>query len=586
MSAASLDHPLLLALGPLAVALLLLLERLRRRPLEVVVADLTLFRPTPGAEREARAARRRASLRVILLALAALALAAAAAGPRGPAPPAGPLEVDLVLDRGPGSAVVGPDGARVLDRRRAHLLAALGRLREGDRARVHLAPGEPGETPLAPDVARAVLAAARPVAAAADLEEVARRSRAGAPLLVATGASSLHARPGLLVALVRASARDRGLVALVRDGAGDVHAVVAAHDAAGTAHVAFTATRPDGVVTGTRAVELPARGLARVTWSRADGAPAGALALEARLVEPDGSPWRDALALDDGAFAAAGRGRRVGLMTPAGLRGDAAAPWAAVRDALAAVPGATIVELSDREQRAGPLAALVADLDLLVVAELPLVFPPVAIARVPVTPPRGVRGGRLIALDHPARDAFRHALDEVGRVAVDAIAGPERPDGVQAAPLLACQVDGGAAPAPLVYVEGRGRALLVALSAPPAPAWTRHESWPLLWAEALALAAPAGDGRAASVTAGEPLPGGGRAPLDVTLARDVDGAPRLGTVAPPVDELDLPALDQPFAAADLDGLDAARRPGERARLGPWLALVGLALALAAWAART
>src|SRR5690606_22783656 len=80
-AALTLAQPWLLLLGPLAVLLLWLLERWRLRPLALVVADVTLFAPSPEAAAEARARRRHASWRWLLRAAAALLLALAAAAP-------------------------------------------------------------------------------------------------------------------------------------------------------------------------------------------------------------------------------------------------------------------------------------------------------------------------------------------------------------------------------------------------------------------------------------------------------------------------------------------------------------------------
>ena len=93
-------QPLLLLLAPVAVALLLLFERWRRRPLTLVVADLGLFEVTPEVTRAAAQQRRRLSQRVWLRIAAALALTMAIAGLQRPAGAAGPVTVDLLVDRG------------------------------------------------------------------------------------------------------------------------------------------------------------------------------------------------------------------------------------------------------------------------------------------------------------------------------------------------------------------------------------------------------------------------------------------------------------------------------------------------------
>ena len=131
------ERPALALLVPLVLVLLYLLERWRRRPVALVVADLALFETTPEIESEAKARRRRLVVRWLLKAAAAVALGLAAAGPWVEASAEGVVHVDLVLDRGLSSATVEAGGRTRLELSREHLLSVLERLRPDDRARVH-----------------------------------------------------------------------------------------------------------------------------------------------------------------------------------------------------------------------------------------------------------------------------------------------------------------------------------------------------------------------------------------------------------------------------------------------------------------
>src|SRR5690606_22512124 len=145
------------------------------------------------------------------------------------------------------------DGATRLEHHRRALRAALDALRPDDRARVHLVPGERAATPLAPHAAQALLDAALPTAAHADLAAVLARlpgdasthtSTHAPPVIVATDRAlqvtgPLEAR--LLVARAGAPRPDRAVVALARGDDGALHASLASYDAAGPARVRFTA---------------------------------------------------------------------------------------------------------------------------------------------------------------------------------------------------------------------------------------------------------------------------------------------------------------------------------------------------------
>lgn len=563
--------PLLLPLGPLAVLLLWLLERWRQRPVRVVVADVGLFALTPEVEAEARARRRRVGLRFLLLALAALLLGLAAAGPRGPRPPDGPVVVDLVLDRGVTSGVIEADGATRLEHHRRALRAALDALRKDDRARVHLVPGERATTPLTPDAARALLDAALPTAAHADVEAVLARLPGDAakgdrapPVIVATDralAVPEPLEPRLLVARAGGPRSDRGVVALARGDDGALHASIASYGAPGPARVRFTArAATGGEASAVRDVVLPERGVVRATW---DDAPADALEATATL------EGQDALPSDDRAFAVVAPPRR-----RVALAGD---PGDAVRRALAAVPG---TELTEVPLGAVGLAGEAFDLVVLVTSEPPIELPRTAVVTLPPALPRAGRlqGGEVHALDHPA---FRHTLREVARApfrveALAPIGSGQRED------LLRVGAH------PLVAVRGAGRELVVTITAPLAPDvtdWTRHDAFPLFWGELLALAAPRGRGTLAAHTAGRPWTGPLGAtlvPLQVARIEGHDGAPLLGTVAAPPEALAQEVAPQALPADLAERLDACRRPGPRTALAPLLAALALALLLTAW----
>lgn len=577
-------HPALLPLGPLAVVLLWLLERWRQRPVRLVVADVGLFEPTPEVEAEARARRRRVGLRFLLLAGAALALGLAAAGPRGPRPPDGPLLVDVLLDRGVASGALERDGATRLEHHRRHLRPALDALRPDDRVRVHLVPGDAGTTPLSPADGRALLEAATPTAAAADLEAVLARvapqvftrsgrgPEGGAPVLVATD-RALALDPTLaghvLVAVSGDARPDRSILALARGEDGALHATVGAHDSAGPARVTFVARTAAGVeTTDTREVMLPARGLVRATWP---DAPRDAVVASAAL---DEAPLeRDALSTNDRAFAAVSPPRR-----RVALVGE---PGAAVRRALTAVAGTEVVELPADVFATAP--AVVETFELVVVTKplLPLALPRTAVVVVTPALPRAgaLPGGRVATRRRPG---FEHTLAELEHVGAPVVVQGLTPlEGFASAEPLLVVGD-----APLVAVTGAGRSLVVAITAPLTPevtTFTQHDAFPLFWAELLAVAAPRATGELAAHPAGVPWrgPGGTLTPLRVGLLEQ-DGSPAVGTVAAPASSLSAPAPPQGLPADLAARLAAGRRPGEPVSLAPALAGLALALLVAAW----
>lgn len=591
----SIAHPLALALGPLAVLLLWLLERWRRRPPRLVVADPALFEPDAEVEAQARARRRRAGARWLLRAGAALLLALAAAGPRLPDGAGGALTVDLVLDRGLTADARDAAGRPRLDERRAALADVLARLREDDRVRLHLLPAgaAPAPPPVAPVTAGALLERAAPAGAPADLRAVLDAAAPdGPPVFVA--ADALPGPPSK-----PASGAGRARLASSAAPLSDVAVVSLREDEDGAVWVGLAARRDP------QAPPLPARLRLRLRCSPAnDGAPreltrevalegseplvkfeAAELApaptwIEAALEPIDASALPrdaplDALPLDDRAAAVRElRPRRVGVVGDCG-------PW--LRRALRAVPGVVLRELP----RLDP--AQVSDLDLVVAAELrpeaPLPGAPLLVV------PRGLPadaapGGVLEALAPDGLEqAFarsRAALASEPATLTRRGALPVLP---RPRPLL--RLRGGE---PVAVVAGEGRRLVVALAFPLEPGtttWTQLPSFPLFVAELLALVAPR-EGAQGSLVAqpvGAPWegPAGPLVPLAPGLVRGPDGAPLVGTVCvlPDPVPLDL-AAPRRFDAADLAALEAAR-PAARARpLGGWCLLAAALLALVAW----
>lgn len=570
----SFDRPAALALAPLAVLLLWLLERWRRRAPRVVVADLALFPPDPQVQEEARARRRSAGLRWLLRAAAAASLALAAAGARLSPGPGGPLLLDLVIDRGLSGDVRGADGVARLQRRRAALEQALDRLRPDDRVRLHLLPAGPGPASpaLGPATARAVLARTTPVAAAAELAQplAGLVPVGGPPVLVA--ADALPPLPPALAARVLllgtgGPLHDRGITSLRRDEAGTVWVGLLARGAGGPVEVELRATGAEGAeVARRRSTELPSDGQALLGFEQGE-LPSAPRLLQARLTGPP-----DDLPLDDVAWAASeARPRRVGLVGDPG-------PW--VRRALRAVPGVVLRELP-RLDPADARAA--AELDLAVIVrerqpEEPLHGVPV-VALPAALPAAPGPGGVLVAVGEGLPHTARRLAQEPATLRAS---GP-LPPLPGARPLLRAGHDG-----PVVASQaGDGRRLLLTFAFPltsEATSWVELQSFPLFWAELLAWLAPRGDGQGSLVAhpVGRPWegPDGPLVPLEVGLVRDREGRPLLGTVAAPPPPATPPGVG--LQPAVLDALEASR-PAARARpLGPLLLALAAALVCAAW----
>jgi hypothetical protein len=558
-------QPLLLLLGPAAVLLLHLLERWRRRPLTLVVADLTLFEVTPEVEQAAASHRRRASQRFLLRAAAALALAAGVAGARWPGGSPGALTVDLVLDRGVSAGALQGAGTR-LDAHREHLRAVLQRLRPDDRVRLHLLPARGPVAPLSPARAGELLTRATPLAATAEVAQatarLAPRAHAeGRPPVFVASDRPLPDQPGLALALAAEPVTNRALLSLTRDGDA-LHAALASYGAAGPAEVVFTVGDGEREVSGEVRLEVGDSGFLLVSWPLPADAPSSLRWARAEL------RGEDALPADDVVFATAPTSRRrVGILGEPG-------PW--VRRALRAVPGTRLVEL-DRSglEEAG-------DLDLMVVPSLALVedTPGVALCVVPPSlSARAVAGGSVSGQAHAA---FPHTLDALQADPFQVAQVGPLPTLRRAHTLLR------AGERPLVVLSGEARRLVVAIAAPldrDTSPWPELGSFPLFWAELLELAAPRTSTRLASHPCGEPWsgPDGAQTFFDVALQRDLDGAPLVGTSAAPPQALeDEAAGTHGFAEEALAAIDSTRPRQAPTPLGAGLALLALALALASW----
>ena len=556
----SLASPWLLLAFPCFAFALWLLERWRRRPLALRVADLALFQREAASETEARAARRRLALSLWLRLLALALLTLGWAEPRLASGPGGALAVDLVCDRGLSSGASARSGASALETHRAELRRVLARLRPDDRVRLHLLPGEPLRD-LDPAAAAAALDQARPAGREAELEATLQpllARGAGPPVFLASDRAPTLTSPRLALALFGAPYLNRGITSLRREGA---QVFAAVRGAPGPVEVQFAASSGAGapLLTGVVRGQLGPEGFLLVAWS--EPRLAQSREVSARLALHPG----DALATDDVAFALAppAPSRRVGIV------GEVSP---ALERALRALPGVALERLSEVSGRPEDLLGF----DLLVVERLPEVLPQVPLAVVPrALPPQTLAGGPLAAgLPHPA---FVHSLARLGRDAggVERVAAP--PPGLpQGRALLLAGAQ------PLILVSGAPRPRVLVCTAPAEGPWTRREVFPLLWAELLQSLAPAEPEDFAALPAGARV-GPGRAPWGPPQ-RVVDGARSYGTAAglaePPPQAVSSAFSDAAFAALE------AARPAPPARgLASYLALgAGLFLLLSFWPA--
>src|SRR5437870_4666948 len=129
-----LERPLLaLLVAALAIVVLLVLDRLRRRPVVFVVASLDLFPESAEAARAEASSRRRAWRDLVLKALAAASFALALGGPAIEGAALSGRRVRVLLARGASLAAREPGGASRLDLAKGEVRRVLERLAPADR---------------------------------------------------------------------------------------------------------------------------------------------------------------------------------------------------------------------------------------------------------------------------------------------------------------------------------------------------------------------------------------------------------------------------------------------------------------------
>lgn len=549
----SLLYPwLLIALPVLGVALWLL-ERWRREPLVLVVADLELFAPQAASREEARAAERRSSWRFWSRLLALLFLVLAASGPRVSIGPPGALVVEVVLSRGL-SASAKPEGAESshLDHQVTALRGVVEGLRPDDRVRLHLVPGPPARL-LSRNEAFLALERARPAAAEGDLREtleplLAPRPGQAAPVFCASERDPGIESPRLELALLGGPYRNRGLVALRRSGQ-TLHATL--QGTPGPVEVVFAArgTRGD-VLSGRAQGTLGGEGPLVLSWS--DPGLREAVEASVRIL------GQDAIPSDDRAFAVASRGgvRRVavqGKLSPA------------LRRALEAIEQVQVEVVP---------AGRVPECDLLVLNALPKVLPPTALAVVPTSLPSEPLAGGLLRPGSP-HPAWTHLPLRLSHDPAQVPGLTQAPSGLPGAqPLLLAGRE------PFVLVAGDPSPEVVVLRAPASGPWTEREAFPLLWAELLEALAPQSRGELRAFPAGAPHALLGRVPWGPPQRVLSEGRPLLGSVAQPA-RAPRAESSRPFDPQALSRLAAARPPAPERDLAPWLALLALPFLLGA-----
>ena len=551
----SLLYPWVLAALPVLGLALWLLERWRRQPLVLVVAELELFAPGTASRDEARAAERRLSWRFWCRLLALALLVFTGSGPRVAVGPRGSLVVEAVLSRGlSASARGGGTSEPHLEHTRVALRTLVESLRPDDGVRLHLVPGPPAQL-LTRNEAFLALERVRPAAAEADLAAtlsplLAPRPGVATPVFCASERDPGLQSPRLQLALSGGPYRNRGVVALRRSGT-TLHATLLG--APGPVEVAFAARVAEGSVrTGQAKGTLREGQPLLLSWS--DPSLAGALEASVRIL------GADAIASDDQAFAVASpeRVRRVAF------RGTLSAP---LRRALLAVEQV-------RLEVVAPGAQPDPECVLLILDALPKVLPQIPLAVVPsALPNQPVPGGALRpSAPHPT---WRHLA---GRLTHDPGQVPgltPTPRGLPAArPLILAGSEA------LVLVTGDPSPEVILLRAPATGPWTEREAFPLLWAELLEALAPRSRGELRAYPAGEPHALLGTVPWGPPQRVLREGAPVLGSVAQPARPPAL-ASSRPFPPGALTLLAAARPPAPERDLAPWLALLALPFLLAA-----
>jgi hypothetical protein len=313
-----------LALGTAiaAVVLLWILDRLRRRPVVLLVASLDLFPETAERARDSERQKKRAWRDLLLRMLAALALALAAGGPSLEHGRSRGRLVRVLLDRSASMAAKEASGTR-LELARAELARALGALASDDRVELHLEPpdiDEPTETLSPGDVAKVSV---RVVGAPGHVKERALRlapaSADDLPLLVVSDEKP-EAIAGVAWASVGTPLANVGITALAsrRDPAGHESLLVA--------------TNKDAKVelrlgTDVRTLDVKGSAVAPVR--------SGVDRAEVRVV------GQDALALDDAAVALRAFDAPLRVVVEPGL-------GAPLETALRSIPGADVVVSDER----------------------------------------------------------------------------------------------------------------------------------------------------------------------------------------------------------------------------------------------
>ena len=499
---------LVVALGALAV--LAILERLRRRPVVLVVASLDLFPESAVVASAAARSRRREWRDLVLRSLAALAFALALGGPTLEAGQAAGRRVRVVLGRGASLAAREPSGRTRLDLARDEVRRALERLAPEDRVDLTLLPPGPDSPAagLSPGAALAALSDVRTVAAPGELAQGSAALAAAASDRAVGDVAQTHgeALPALVVldrepeaasvprellaaarvALVGSPVPNRAVVALAsrRDELGRERLLCAVGNFAPeparlTVELRF-AREPGQLSRATPLVRTVDVGAGEIGSILVDDASVlgSATAVEARLV------GEDSLALDDGALAL----RPLAAPVRIAVVGDVGRP---VETALRACEGVTVelfppggaplrgfdltVERAERDDEPAPAGACVFVCpprdDAFVTPRLPLALD-VSRARTLVPSVAGRSGGADLA----------QALATVKR------ARPAPPSNLGRLEPLVSSSD----PVPVELIaaspDGRAGSLVVYLgfdtrSSEVEDGWARDASFPRFWAE-------------------------------------------------------------------------------------------------------
>ena len=284
-------RPLLaLVVGLVSVAILFIIDRLRRRPVVLLVASLELFPESVKSASEAERTKRRAWLDLLLKGAAALALALAAGGPALPDAGSKGRRLRVLLDRSASMEAQETQGKRI-DLARAELGRALDQLSPEDEVEIKLDPlgeDEPART-LSPREARAfsprILRVPRTLDERSELFALAASEKM-LPLLVISDRPlakvASEVAPWVAVALVGTPLENRGITAFAsrRDASGEKLLVATS----GPCEVELTMRLTVG---GSKVEKLI------VTGSAVAAVPSGVERAEARVLGKDALPSDD-----------------------------------------------------------------------------------------------------------------------------------------------------------------------------------------------------------------------------------------------------------------------------------------------------